>query len=195
MTLLTQQQKFGTFIPWVASLLALLAVWFILLPKLEVIRQTQTELTTLRAQVEAKTKELDSLRKLATQGGAVARTLELLAVAAPADPQIPELLIMVEAIASKSGLTLVNATPSVSTSGTKLDLSLKGGYGSMASFFDLLNRNLRPAKVNNFSEVSQAAAPGETAETILSVGLEFVGGVTKLPERAPAAQAGEEMVP
>ena len=182
------RQKFGRAVPWLAVLLALVTVWLLLLPKLEAIRQTAQELDQARAKVDTKTKELESLRKLATQQGAAGRSLQLLAIAAPGQAQVPELLIMVEAIAGRAGLALVNASPASSQTGTKLNITLKGGYGGMASFFDLLNRNIRPAKVNTFSVVNQAGAPGEASETLLTANLEFVGGAINVQGSAVQAE-------
>ncbi|MFY9484146.1 MAG: type 4a pilus biogenesis protein PilO [Patescibacteria group bacterium] len=173
-------QKLGGFLPLFAMLIAILTIWFGLVPQFGRIGDTQSEIARLSGEVLAKTREVETLRKLLINSKATNGTLNLLSLAVPSEPQIPELLIMVQAVAQKAGLTLVNATPSASPGGTKMDITLKGGYSGVVSFLDILNRNLRPGVVQNFSIISQSNPPDESgsglAQTVASLSVEFIGG-------------------
>lgn len=180
-------QKLGGFMPIGAILVALLAIWFGLVPQFGAISNTQSEIVQLSGEVTAKTREVQTLRKLLTDGR-TSGTLNLLALAVPSEPQIPELLIMVQAIATRAGLILVNATPSASPGGTKMDITLKGSYSGVVSFLDILNRNLRPGVVQNFSIIGQSNPEESFSDTVANLSVEFVGGATV--QAAP--QPGQE---
>lgn len=181
-------QKLGGYLPIGAILVAILAIWFGLVPQFGAISDTQSEIAQLSGEVTAKTGEVQTLRKLLTDvrtGG----TLNLLSLAVPSEPQIPELLIMVQAMVTRAGLTLVNATPSASAGGTKMDITLRGGYSGVVSFLDILNRNLRPGVVQNFSIISQSNPEESLSDTVASLSVEFIGGATV--QAAP--QPGQEV--
>lgn len=186
-------QKAGSLIGWGGIILALVVVWLVLLPALRRIAETQLRVNELQAEVDQKQREVESLRNLLKQGQASNRRLELLSLAAPAKPQIPELLVMVETMAGKSQTVLTNASPSQSETGTKLDITLSGGYGGMVSFLEHLNRNLRPGAVKTLSVVTQEAQGGGS-ELSAAVSVEFVGGAAAAQkERQPQTpQQGEE---
>lgn len=187
-------QRLGTLAPSLALLVALLAVWFVLLPQMRAVSKRQSEIVALQSVVTARGREVDSLKKLTRQGGTVAKTLELLSLAAPAEAQVPELLVMVDTMARRANLTLINATPAAAAAGTRLDLSVKGSYTGMVDFLDLINRNLRPGTVKNFSIIEGAPAPsGQPApsETVMSLTVEFIGGGSGAGQGAPKEQGGE----
>lgn len=189
MKLLGGQKVIG-YVPAGAVAVAILAIWFGLVPQFGAIGKTQSEIARLSGEVGNKTREVNALRKLLKDPGATGGTLNLLSLAVPSEPQIPELLIMVQAMATRAGLTLVNATPSATPAGTKMDITLKGGYSGMVNFLDILNRNLRPGVVQNFAIISQSNPEQSLVDTVGSLSVEFIGGATS--QASAAAQANKE---
>lgn len=185
-----ESKNLGTIIGGGALLVAAAATWLMLLPSLRAISETQSSIGQLQGEVAQKQQELENLRLLAKQG--FSQQLALVGLASPVKPAVPELLVMADTIAKKSGLTLVNAAPSASSGGTRVELSMSGGFGGLVSFLDNLNRNIRPATVKGFSATAQAGSAGQGATSTVTVSAEFVGGAAAKKQSTTTTPSDDE---
>lgn len=168
-------QRLGSLVSLLAVVLAGLAVWLVMTPALKAIGDTQAEISKLTTETTDLQQQVTTLKNFAKQGNALTQQLAILAIAAPTKGKIPELLMMIQTMAARSGLALVNATPVVSGSNTRTDITLRGDYPGLVNFLDILNRNIRPGAVKSFSFIGQGSDTAQNQST-MDVIVEFVGG-------------------
>ncbi|TSC93200.1 MAG: hypothetical protein CEN89_210 [Candidatus Berkelbacteria bacterium Licking1014_7] len=96
-------------------------------------------------------------------------------IAAPEMSEIPEALMMIEAIVSRSGADLTNLTPQKPTGGqVEIDLCLASNYEQMKTFFTILKNNLRPVSVDSIKVLaSQDASAAQAKSLSVSVKLKM----------------------
>ncbi|MBI3495553.1 type 4a pilus biogenesis protein PilO [Candidatus Berkelbacteria bacterium] len=181
-------QRIGSMVVAAAMVLSGFAVWLIMAPALQRIGATQAEIVQLNTEVTDLQQQVAALRSFARQGDALKQQLSILAIAAPAKGKIPELLIMIQTMAGRSGLTLLNATPAVSGGNTRTDITLRGDYPGLVNFFDALNHNIRPGIVKSFSFIGQGTADAAQNQSVMDIIVEFIGGGTGNTAAAKGAQ-------
>jgi Tfp pilus assembly protein PilO len=104
------------------------------------------------ASYEQRLSDLDTIKK---QGATVTRTLQSLYLAMPKSGQIPEVLVMIESLASRSGVSFDTASVGTPTSGeVPVSISFSGSLGSLTKFLDAVNSNVRTAIITNQSITS-----------------------------------------
>lgn len=104
------------------------------------------------ASYEQRIADLDAIKK---QGSTVTETLESLYLAMPKSSQIPEVLVMVESLASRSGVSFDTASVGTPTGGeVPVSISFSGGLTSLTKFLDAVNNNVRTAIIKNQSITS-----------------------------------------
>ncbi len=160
-----------------AGLLLLLAAilgWFaVIRPQFSAFSQNATNVKVKSTEVASYQQRLDDLQAIKAQGDNVTKTLELLYLAMPKSSQIPEVLVMIEALGSRAGVVLDAATVGTPTAGeVPVSLSFSGNLGSVSNFLNAINENVRTAIVKNQSITSEDAG---SMTVSIQLGLIFQG--------------------
>lgn len=148
------------------GILVVVAAWFWwLVPTARTIRSVSaeaTELATTRSDLEARHAYLATM---ATQIPAHKDEARLIQLAAPTDPSYPELLAALEAMATASGVTLVQVQPQAANtdpSQVVMNVGVSGTYEALASFIRASEAFVRPMGVRSLS-VTTASSVESTA--------------------------------
>jgi Tfp pilus assembly protein PilO len=130
---------------------------------------------------EVKSKELRSyqdrqnhVKTIVDKGGSDATTrLNAFFLALPKQSQIPEVLVMIEQMASSSGVVFNSATVGSPTAEeVPVSISFGGSLSSVNSFLDTLYTNVRTVKIKN--QVINADKTGKLSVT-MQIGLVYQG--------------------
>lgn len=137
-----------------------------------VIQPTIIELKDLNIQIAAKVKQIttmtekiDALKYLKAEFAKNTKDLELLGVIIPEDEQVPEILVQLSAIASKSAVQVTSITPKVTSGKSIFQIGVNGDFSGISSFVDNLEKNSRPIAVQSVSFVPSAAKEGTASMT------------------------------
>lgn len=102
--------------------------------------------------------------------------IKLLNLAVPPEPQYPELLAQLAAMAEESGLTLTSLQPQSSdltnTASVPVNLTVRGSFPNMVGFAGKIETNLRPATVLSISLVGNGD-PDSTKQLTATIQLRF----------------------
>jgi len=114
------------------------------------------------------------IAEIKKQGDVVQETLKSMFLAMPKSSQIPEALVMIDALASNSGVVLTSASVGAAA-GSELPVSLSfgGDLTSVTKFLDAIHANIRTAVVKSQS-ISADVAGNLTIN--LQLGLTYQGG-------------------
>ncbi len=122
-------------------------------PRVQAVRSISVERTAKDQIATAKTKRLSSLQVLrgafAQQPDRIAKILSSL----PPDPQVPELLVTLDAMAKQNSVTLQSIVPQVNTHDQKVTVSIVG-EGDLAATEKLVQSiadNDRPLSIDSVS--------------------------------------------
>lgn len=130
--------------------------WFaVIRPQISAFSEKALEVKIKSVEVSSYQQRIDDLNTIKTQGDSVTSTLEALFLAMPKSSQIPEVLVMIDALGSRSGVVLDAATIGTPSSGeVPVALSFTGSLGSVTSFLNAINENVRTAIIKNQSITS-----------------------------------------
>lgn len=119
------------------------------------------------------TKIQSASRKLAE----IKPQIELLDIAMPKEPDIPEALVQINDIVNANGLTITGLTPSVTEGGDiHFILDVTGEYGQVRQSIVDIESNLRPLKVINvgFNMMTDTETDTETLEGSYEIVLSYL---------------------
>lgn len=125
--------------------------WFaVIRPQISAFSEKALEVKIKSEEVISYQQRIDDLDKIKTQGASVTSTLEALFLAMPKSSQIPEVLVMIDALGSRSGVVLDAATIGTPSSGeVPVSMSFTGSLTSVTNFLDAINENVRTAIIKN----------------------------------------------
>jgi len=130
--------------------------WFaVIRPQISAFSQNSLEAKVKAVEVKSYEERIASLDAIKKQGDSVTKTLESLFLAMPKTSQIPEVLVMIESLATKSGVSYDTASVGTPSNGeVPVNISFSGSLGSTTKFLDAVNQNVRTAIVKNQSLTS-----------------------------------------
>ncbi|PIP21920.1 MAG: hypothetical protein COX39_00300 [Candidatus Nealsonbacteria bacterium CG23_combo_of_CG06-09_8_20_14_all_40_13] len=146
--------------------LIILVGWLFDKPRLAALKSQNTDIVAKQQEVTDTQKKIDDLKTVAGQMKAADAQIQLLNLAYPSDAGIPEILVSVEAMVGRAGLTVVSIAPSAgesSSGGTAesgqvpVNIIASGSFSNLLSFTQILEKNLRPIKIKSISISAQAA--------------------------------------
>lgn len=158
-------------------LLLLVAVigWFaVLKPQISVFSTRATQVKVLNVEFKSYQQRLTDIGDIKSKGDVVTNNLKAMFLALPKSSQIPETLVMIESMASNSGVVLSSATV-----GTPVDsqvpvaIGFSGNLTAVSKFLDAIYANVRTATVKNQSISSDGNGNLTVA---ISIGLYYQGG-------------------
>lgn len=159
--------------------LILLAVaifgWFaVVRPQIDRFAERSLEAKVLSEELASYEQRIADVEEIKKRGEEVQAILRSLYLALPKSSQVPEVLVMIQAIANNSGVVLTAA--SVGTpSGEEVPvvIGFSGNVSTVATFLDALHNNVRTATVKSQNMTSDGSG---NLTVSMSVGLVYQGG-------------------
>lgn len=130
-------------------------VFTILVPKIQSVRDVTIE-QRAKVQIAANKKaRLQALEQLAGIFSSQSDRVTNLVATLPQDPELPEVLVSVEAMANQSGITLLSLFPQVDAKSEQINLTMvgEGDLGQIEAIMRSIADNSRPMSLSSFSLV------------------------------------------
>lgn len=146
-----------SFIGYLLILLSLLLTGLVLWPKMQDVRAATVNRDALREVVETKQTRLESLQKLNSTFKSNTERISRLVSALPQEPEVPEVLVALEAMIGQSGVTVTSISPQVHQRDSVV-LTTITGTGVMAEierFASLVAANDRPMSLRTIVMTEQ----------------------------------------
>lgn len=136
-------------------------IWLIY-PLMNQISDLNLKIGAKNEEISQAEKKINDLNTLKTEFSRFQNEVKQLAIAAPSEEQMPEILAQLEALAKKSGLEVNSIQPTTGTASNEvaINLSTKGSFTSTLLFLQNLEKNARPIQVRSINLGS--AKLGET---------------------------------
>ncbi len=166
----------------IVAVIAVLAVFFLVLPKMSEVSKTREEIVAAEAQETALRNELASLKEAQANAPVVKVQIGKLSNQVPPTADLPALIRLLTAAADGSAVdffTVAPGSPQVDPTGSfstiATSISVTGGYFALDQFLFRLESLPRAAKVTSVSITLGGAAPaGSTVNSLsMQLGVEF----------------------
>lgn len=167
-------------------LLAILNGYFLAWPASGTLKTVNTQVAATEADVNLAQQKITDLGEFDQLIKKYPAEADLLSLAAPSDLDLPQFMVAVEAIASKSSVTLSSIQPPAQGA-QDVSIQISGSFDGLFAFMTNLEKNLRPVKV---SEI-QIAAATEGAQTSMTVKLTPLT-LAKTSNKSAAGATGSE---
>lgn len=156
-------------------LFAAIIGWFaVLKPAINTFSERALKVKALSTEVTSYQQRLQDITDIKGKGDVITDTLKLMYLALPKASQIPETLVMIESIASNSGVVLSSATIGTpSDSQVPVTIGFGGNTTTVTKFLDALYANVRTATIKNQSISSDGSG---NLNVSISLGLAYQGG-------------------
>jgi Tfp pilus assembly protein PilO len=147
-----------------------LIFYFGLKPLLNNLHSTNLDVKVKKEELSLKQQKLDNLNSMRAKINVLKDSLLLMKKALPKEEDVPDILVQTEALASQSGLLVSSFTPSAKAgqagsevtegvpqtvsqqtgvNSVSYGIALTGGYPSLLSFLENVEKNLRPTTVKS----------------------------------------------
>jgi len=166
----------------IIAVVAVLAVFFLVLPKMNEVTKARDELASAEAQETALRAQLASLKEAQANAPQVKAQIAKLSNEVPPTADLPALIRLLTAAADGSAVdffTVAPGNPQLDPTGSfstiQTAISVTGGYFALDQFLFRLETLPRAAKVTSVSITPGGAAPiGSTANSLsMQLGVEF----------------------
>ncbi len=149
--------------------------WFaVLKPEIKNFSSQALKVRVLNEEVISYQQRLKDIADIKSKGEVITNNLKLMYLAMPKSSQIPETLVMIESIASSSGVILANASIGTPTdSQVPVTLSFNGNINTVNKFLDGLYTNIRTSTVKGQSINSDSSG---NLNVSISLSLAYQGG-------------------
>jgi Tfp pilus assembly protein PilO len=165
----------------VIAVVAVLAIFFLVLPKMNEVSKTQEDVAAAESQEAALRAQLASLKEAQANAPQVKAQIAKLSNEVPPTADLPALIRLLTAAADGSGVDfftvapgnpLLDPTGAFSTIPTAI--SVTGGYFALDQFLFRLESFPRAAKVTSVSIAPGSAPPGSTVNSLsMQLSVEF----------------------
>ena len=184
----------------IIAVVAVLAVFFLILPKMNEVSETQEDVAAAEAQETALRAQLASLKEAQANAPQVKAQIAKLANQVPPTADLPALIRLLTAAAEGSGVdffTMAPGNPELDPSGSfstiPTTITVTGGYFALDQFLFRLESLSRAAKVTSISITPGGAAPAGATGNTLSMQLAvdfFTTDTSAGPGSAPGPTEG-----
>ncbi|OGD63936.1 hypothetical protein A3A71_01895 [Candidatus Berkelbacteria bacterium RIFCSPLOWO2_01_FULL_50_28] len=167
---MNNKRRYGIFL-----LLLAVAGWFIgVRPQMDQFKERSLSYKVVREEHQSYVQRLSDIEKIKSSGAAMEKSLEAFYLAFPSSSQIPEVLVMIESLAARSGIVL-NSSVIGSADGNQVPVSLafSGNLKTMKKFLTAIYNNVRTASVKSQTVTSDASG---NLNVSLQLGLLYYGG-------------------
>jgi len=125
-------------------------------------------------EVASYTQRLNDIELIQGQGEAVQKNLQALYLAMPSSTQIPEVLVMIEALGASTGIVFSTASVGNPTSSeVPVALTFSGSLEATTSFLNAVYSNIRAVSVKS---QSLSSSEGTNLTVTMQLGLVYKGG-------------------
>jgi Tfp pilus assembly protein PilO len=192
------RDKRGPLIAGVVSVLvAVLAMFFLVLPKMHAVTEAQKSLDEARAQQSTLQSQLDILKQDQQQAPTFRRAIHKVENQLPPTADLPGLILLLQHAADDSGVDLTSVTPGTpafnglgfSVIGT--NITVNGTYFALDAFLFKLETFPRAAKVTSVG-MAPSSGTGTTGQIVMQVVVEFY---TTDSSAGPGGQPGPQASP
>ena len=159
-------------------------------PKVGELKQAKADLAQAEADVIAGKDYIAQIQSAARKITEIAPQIELLNIAMPKQPDIPEALVQINDIVNANQLTITGLTPAVSDTGDiSFTLAVNGDYTKLKQCLIDFENNLRPLKVVNVALTvnTDAETKAETFEGSYEVTLTYLKPVVATVDETAVA--------
>ncbi|HYU92770.1 MAG TPA: type 4a pilus biogenesis protein PilO [Actinomycetota bacterium] len=184
----------------IIAVVAVLAVFFLVLPKMNEVSKTQEDVAAAEAKETALRAQLASLKEAEANAPQVKAKIAELSNEVPPTADLPALIRLLTAAADGAAVdffTVAPGTPQLDPTGAfssiPTTISVTGGYFSLDNFLFRLESLPRAAKVTSVSITPGGAAPPGSAVNALSMQLSvefFTTDTSAGPGSAPGPSEG-----
>jgi len=190
------RDKRGPLIAGIASVLvAVLAMFFLVLPKMHAVTEAQKTLDEARSQQSTLQTQLNLLKADQQQAPTFRRAIHKVQNQLPPTADLPGLILLLQNAADQSGVDLASVTPGnpspnaqgVSVIGTTI--SVTGTYFALDAFLFRLETFPRAAKVTGISMAPSTSGSSSTGQIAMQVVVEFY---TTDSSAGPGGQPGPQ---
>ena len=193
------RDKRGPLIAGIASVLvAVLAMFFVVLPKMHAVSEAQKSLDQARAQQSTLQSQLDVLKQDQQQAPTFRRAIRKVENQLPPTADLPGLILLLQNAADQSGVELTAVTPgtpafnSLGFSVIGTSITVNGTYFALDAFLFKLETFPRAAKVTSVSMAPTTSGTGSTGQIVMQVTVEFY---TTDSSAGPGGQPGPQSTP
>jgi len=159
---------------YILFLLAIVGFFAVVRPQINKVSELLLEARVRALEVSSHAQRKKDLDDIQSKGETIQSILTAQYLAMPRSSQVPEVLVMIESLASKAGVVLGSATVAAATGGeVPVTLGFTGTLGQVNSFLDAVHNNVRTAVVRN---QSLSAGEGGLINLTLQIGLVYQGG-------------------
>lgn len=143
---------------FLAVVVAIVLVYLATIPIYKSFKKASLDLSVKRGDIAAGKEWIDNVNQAYTKLNGLKQENELLDVAMPQEPMVPEALIQINEIVSRAGLKIISLAPTIGgkgdSQGVEITLSVEGPFKSFQEFFRLAEKNLRPIAVKSINLVA-----------------------------------------
>jgi Tfp pilus assembly protein PilO len=156
---------------------AIACIYYIGLPSARELKTKNQELAVAQANNKAAKEHISDVQVAYGKLAAIEAQLELLNIAAPVDPDLPEALIQINEIVNKNQLNLESLSPgNKSGNALVIGLTVNGNYAQLKQCLVDLEKNLRPVKIDSVSMASsENEEGGATTGGTYDIKMSYVG--------------------
>jgi Tfp pilus assembly protein PilO len=152
---------------------ALMGWFFVVKPQLAVFAERSLEARVIQEENRSYAQRVEDITFIRDRGSVIQNVLTAQYLAMPRHAQIPEVLVMIEALAASSGVTLGNATVGDAASNeVPVSISFTGSQENVTNLLDALHDNIRTVIVK---DQTLLADKGGLVTVSLQLGLIYQG--------------------
>lgn len=154
-------------------LIALIGWFFVVRPQIAVFAERSLDAKVVQEEAASYAQRVEDVAFIRDKGAVIQNVLTAQYLAMPKQAQIPEVLVMVEALAASSGLVLGSATiGEPSSNEVPVSISFTGSLGNVNAFLDTLHNNIRTVVVKDQALLADDSG---TVTVTMQLGLVFQG--------------------
>lgn len=138
--------------------------YFFLRPQLQAYHEKSIRAQALAIDVQTLEDRMAQIEKLEKDFITYRSQLDQLRVAAPPSEDYPELLVQLQTLADRSGVTISSITPGrnvEAVDSVPITLTVRSSFPQMLDFAQRIEKNLRPATVKSVSLIDGTEATGD----------------------------------
>lgn len=160
--------------------------YFYVRPTLDELKAARAASAAAGRDLEALNTKISQIQSLNAQLDSNKDAVDKLNLAVPDQAAFDELLVTLNAIASKSGIRLVSLQPT----GDKAiaNATVEGSYSGIRSFVDNMHKNLRPI---NVSRLELRGGSNVANASLITVSMTLDPATAQLPETSAQSAAGQ----
>lgn len=164
----------------VSLLLSILAIIFIIVPNVSSLKDLSNRVAAKEQELILGREKVQAIKEASNVIKSAQRDIQLLGVAVPEKEKADEALVQVTTAATSAGITVDRVVISpTETNSVNFTVSANGSYTDTITFMANLEKNLRPAKISDYSLSSNSL--GSQVNSTFTVSFPY------LPEAATAS--------